>query len=332
MSHKKDTDYLAISSRIHAMENRMLTRERLNRMVDAREDSDALKVLSECGYGGNEGLRLSDVESALARARAETFSDIRKAVPDSRVVDVFQLRYDYHNAKVLVKARAMGMDAANLLMDGGRYDTKSLIEGDQKDDIRGVGDVFRMALKEAREVLDATHDPQQADLVLDRACYHEMGQLAKESGSAFLQGYVRLAVDVANLRTAVRVARMEKGKDFLSQVLLPEGNVSVHTLTNARTEDLVSLFQSGTLADAAELGVKVARPGAGSLTAFERECDNALTRYLNQARLTPFGEQTVIAYLYAREAELTAIRTVLAGRKAGLDGAVIRERLRESCV
>ena len=38
MSHRKDTDYLAISARIRAMENRLLTRERLDRIIEARDD------------------------------------------------------------------------------------------------------------------------------------------------------------------------------------------------------------------------------------------------------------------------------------------------------
>ena len=54
MSHIKDTDYLGISTRIHAMENRMLTRERMDRMIEARDDAEALKVLSECGYAGGD--------------------------------------------------------------------------------------------------------------------------------------------------------------------------------------------------------------------------------------------------------------------------------------
>ena len=76
----------------------------------------------------------------------------------------------------------------------------------------------------------------------------------------------------------------------------------------------------------------MAQPGAGALTAFERECDNALTAYLEAARRVPFGEQAVIGYLYAKEAELTAVRTILAGRRAGLSGERIRERLRETYV
>ena len=320
LSRKKDTDYLALSARIHAMEDRLLTRDRMDRMIDAREESEALKVLTECGYGGAEGLRAQDVERVLA------------AAPDPRVVDVFRLKYDYHNAKVLVKAEAMGIDAGRLLLDGGRVTASGLAEGYQKEQLSGLSPRFQSAIREARETLAASHDPQLADLALDRACYEEMAQLAQETGSGFLQGYVRLAVDVANLRAAVRVARMGKGSEFLSQVLLPGGSVSQQTLAAARGEELDALFQNGALAQAAELGAKAARPAGGSLTAFERECDNALTRYLGDARRVPFGVETVIAYLYAKEAELTAIRTILAGRRAGLDGAVIRERLRETYV
>ena len=53
MSQKRDTDYLAVSTRIHAMENRMLTRERMERMIDAKDSGEAAKVLSECGYAAS---------------------------------------------------------------------------------------------------------------------------------------------------------------------------------------------------------------------------------------------------------------------------------------
>ena len=35
MSHRKDTDYLSVSARVRAMENRLLTRDRMDRMIDA---------------------------------------------------------------------------------------------------------------------------------------------------------------------------------------------------------------------------------------------------------------------------------------------------------
>ena len=92
------------------------------------------------------------------------------------------------------------------------------------------------------------------------------------------------------------------------------------------------MFRSGPLAQAAELGAKLTQPGSGALTAFEKACDDAVTAYLSAARRVPFGEQTVVGYLYARELELTAIRTIFAGRAAGLDGDTIRSRLRGTYV
>ena len=332
LSRNKDTDYLALSARIHAMEGRLLTRDRMDRMIDAREESEALKVLTECGYGGAEGLRAQDVERVLATARAETFQELSTAAPDPRVVDVFRLKYDYHNAKVLVKAEAMGIDAGRLLLDGGRVPASGLAENYQKEQLGGLSLRFQSAIREARETLAASHDPQLADLALDRACYEEMAQLARETGSGFLQGYVRLAVDVANLRAAVRVARMGKGSDFLSQVLLPGGNVEAHVLTSGKGNDLAAVFRAGPLGDAAAAGAALTAPGSGELTAFERLCDDAVMGYLAQARRIPFGEQAVVGYLYAREAEFTAIRTILSGRMAGLDADTIRERLREAYV
>ena len=254
MSRKKDTDYLTISARIHAMENRMLTRERMDRMIDARDEGEAMKVLSECGYGGTDGASGQSLEGLLAQARAEAFGEIRGAVPDPRVAEVFQMKYDYHNAKTLVKGEAMGADARRLLLSGGRYDPELLADGYQKENLSGVSPAFQRAVQEARAILKETGDPQRCDVALDRACFEEMAQLARDCKSSFLEGYVRLCIDAANLRTAVRVSRMEKGSDFLLQVLLPGGNVSEKALAAARGEDLGSLFQTGPLAKAAELG------------------------------------------------------------------------------
>ena len=332
MAKIKDTDYLTISARIRAMENRLLTRERMERMLDARTDDEAAKVLSECGYGELSALTHAALDELLSAARAALYKELKGAVPDKRLVDVFQMKYDYHNAKTLIKAAAVGAEADRLLMEGGRWSAGQIKEAWQRDNLRDFTDPFRRAVVQARELLGGGGDPQLADFVLDRAYFAEMSEAAKAVGSPFLEGYVRLLIDSTNLRSAVRAARMGKGADFLNQVLLPGGNVEVHTLTSGKGSDLAALFRAGPLSEAAAAGAALTAPGSGELTAFERLCDNAVMSYLAQARRIPFGEQAVIGYLYARENEFTAIRTILSGRMAGLDGDTIRERLREAYV
>ena len=46
----KDTDYLVISARIKAMETGLLTRERMEQVLEARSNEEAVKILQECGY------------------------------------------------------------------------------------------------------------------------------------------------------------------------------------------------------------------------------------------------------------------------------------------
>ena len=65
MSPRKDTDYLSISARIRGMENRLLTRERMDRIIDARDDAEARKVLAECGYPVQSGVSLEQALTAV---------------------------------------------------------------------------------------------------------------------------------------------------------------------------------------------------------------------------------------------------------------------------
>lgn len=330
---EKDVDYLALSARVRAMEGRLLTRERLDRMIDARDIAEASKVLSECGYGELAEPTGDALEELLTRAQANLAHDLSSYPQAAAVLPVFQCANDYHNAKVLVKGEALGWDEArqaHLLMPGGRWAPEKLLEDFQKGGMEGYTDPFRLALGRAREVLASSGDPQQADFVLDRACYGELAAMAQATGSPFLQGYAAILIDAVNLRAAVRCARLGRGRDFLSQVLLDGGNIPVSKLLDDGREDLVQLYRGTSLAKAAELGQTLSAPGSGSLTEFEKRCDDGVMDYLRQARRVPFGEEPVIGYLCARQGEATAIRTVMSGRLAGLDGDTIRSRLRRT--
>ena len=332
---KKDLEYLTLSARVHAMETRLLTTERMERMIEARELEEAARVLSECGYGEMSEMSTYGLEQMLTQAQGDLFRDIGGSFPDSTVIDVFRSKYDYHNAKVLVKGEAMGASPEQvelMLLKSGRYQPEHLLQNFQRDDLRGCSEIFRRGVNRAREVLGATDDPQLADFMLDKTHFEELTQLAKDSGSRFLEGFVAVRTDAANLRSAVRASRLNKGQEFLRQVIMPGGSVSDRVIIAARGDELGSVFRSGTLAEAAALGGELSAPGSGPLTEFERMCDNAVMEYLETGRRVAFGEEPIIGFLYAREAELTAIRTIMSGKIAGIDGDTIRQRLRRTYV
>ena len=326
----KENDFLSISARVRVLETRLLTAERMERMIDAKDVNDAAKVLGECGYPDLPEVTNSTLDAMLAQAQAALFADMGKAVGNEALMDVFRVKYDYHNAKTLVKAEALKLDQDRLLLGGGRYDPAVLAEGYRQEDLRACSDTFQEAVAHAREVLGSSGDPQQADFILDRAYFEELSALAASSGSRFLEGYVSALIDGANLRAAVRSARLDKAGEFLRAVLVPGGTVATGAIASVKGAELGKVFKNTGFAAAAEAGAAVAVPNGGPLTEFERMCDDAVMAYLAKARQIPFGEQPVVAYLYAREAEATAIRIILTGRMAGIDGVTIRARLRRA--
>ena len=148
--------------------------------------------------------------------------------------------------------------------------------------------------------------------------------------TGFYTDYVRLTIDIANLRSAVRCIRGHMDEGLLRTALIPGGNVSPESVRRVYTDGVAEVFHDRALAHCAELGQQAVE--GAPLAAFERACDNALTEYLTAAKRVSFGPEVVVAYLASLEAEIVAARMVLLGKRGGLTPEALRERLRESYV
>lgn len=321
--------YLCLSAMLRAREPKLLNAERAERMLDAAGFEEAAKLLTDCGYEDMSQMNAKEIEAALSRHRADIFSEIERLAPDSEIADFFKIKYDCHNAKVLLKAEAMGTAPDGLLSDAGRLAPEKLKELYNEEKYGSMPGTLGKAMEEAKNVLARTANPQAADFILDKAMFGEMEALAKDSGNGFLIGYAALLTDSANLRTAVRTLRMGKDAEFMRSALIPGGRVDAgRILAASDKEALAALYSHSELEQAATLGAEAT--DGGSLTAFELACDNAATSYLSKAKLISFGSEPLTAYLAAVENEITAVRMILTGRLAGVKSAVIKERLRET--
>ena len=92
------------------MENSLLERERMDRMLEAGTVEEAAKVLTECGYPELQAVNVDTVDAMLAQAREELFGTLNDLAPNGEILDVFKVKYDYHNAKAMLKCEALGLD------------------------------------------------------------------------------------------------------------------------------------------------------------------------------------------------------------------------------
>ncbi|MBR4392787.1 MAG: V-type ATPase subunit [Oscillospiraceae bacterium] len=324
----KQDAYLCLSAMLRAREPRLLNDDRAQRMLDAPSFEEAAKILADCGYEDMSQMSAKEVEDALAKHRNEVFAEMAQLAPDKSIVDVFRMKYDYHNAKAIIKAEAMGTESERLLSGSGRVKPEVFLSAYSEGRFGDLPNVLGHATEEAKGVLARTANPQLADFVLDSAYFSEMKEIARESGNAFLERYAEVLIDSTNLKSAVRTLRMGKDAAFLNSVIIPGGGVSAERITGASDKEaMAALFAHTKLEKAAALGVDAV--DGGSMTAFELACDNAVNDFLSDAKLVSFGCEPLVAYLAAVEGEITAVRMILTGRLAGIAPEVIRERLRD---
>ncbi|MCL1849338.1 MAG: V-type ATPase subunit [Clostridiales bacterium] len=353
MARVKEADYLYLSTRIKAMSKALMPYSRLSAMAGADSGNEALKVLAEEGWEAFDPGDLRALESRIDAKRSETLAFLLRYAPDRRVVDLFRLKYDYHNIKALVKSAVLGSDESTLYTEAGTVSLDALPGALASGE--GISPVMKEAYDRALAVLREQGDPQRSDMILDAALYSQMLAMARSMRSTFLAGYTRLAIDAGNLRSFVRLVRLypshevqagtqagtqagaqagaqtDASRDFLAAALIDGGDVSKkYILSQNRTpKEVIALFEPA-LKDACR-EAQLALEGQ-TLTALDKACDNTLIAYMGAAHKSLYGQAHIASFLYAKEQEFTAIRTVMTCFKYGLNQAEILEKLRYSYV
>lgn len=329
MAKYRDTDYMFASARVGSADNHRMRSADFRKMVDAPGAEEAFKVLTD--RPGFQGWALEDYDKALDRAQEEAYRLVEEISPEDRLVGLFRLKYDGHNLKTAIKARQRTASSEHIYSPLGTVpvgEIQAQLDGDGSPLPQPLGEAAVQAL----EALAKTGDPQQVDVLVDQGVLAQMLAVAKEIDNPFITRMVTAQVDVANIRAAVRLQRMGGDAAALSRVLSPGGSLSVDSLRDAALlgmDALLALVADWTYGDALAPSFGGLRTG-GTLSHFEKLCDNSTVRLLEEVRLIPFGIEPLAVYLWAKESEMKAARIILASKLAGVAPEQIAERLRET--
>ena len=340
MKKLKPTEYTYASARIRALENRMVGRERIDHLVEARTADEVLDRLSEYGLTlpDMEGAPVGEAsgaarEAMLLAALRAAYTEAETSTPDPAVFRYFRYPYDCNNIKAAIKCAIRGIPAGELLFDFGTVGADEveglLREGKYAD----FPPRMAAAIPAAREAYDKTGDPRRIDTILDRACYQDMLEAVCATGEEALQGWLAVRVDLTNILMTLRILRMgmgEVGADFLAESLLPGGRLPADFLARAYEAGEDALWDG--LRRTPYEGLLRVDGDPRPLSALERAADDLYMEQVRKDAKTPFGASVVAGYLVGWETAVKNIRIILAAKDAGLPSAVIRERIRLSYV
>lgn len=324
------TDFVYATACIRSREEKMLTEDQFSQLLEMGSIDDICKVLQDAGYGGEgEHINLHNYEQKLKEKSIALIEYIKELCDDS-IFDIFSYTADYHNIKVIIKGEMLGTKRPDILVSTGTIPPKEMVRDvNERDAIRLTPNMLAAVL-EAVDNHARTGDPQAIDFICDKYCYMEINEAVEKSGNIFIKGYVALLIDTLNLKTCIRTRMMGKEWSYFSDLYIPGGNVDEKTFTDSYDYDLLQIaesFESFEIHEAVKGGLEVLE-STGSFTHLEKLCDDALIKYIREARFKTFGIEALFAYVVSNQMEIKSVRILMTGKLAGMEPAIIKERMR----
>lgn len=326
-------DFTSAVARLRVLEKRLLNRVKIERMIDSPSAMEALSVLGEGEYSSlmNDVTRAEDYEVLLQEELKRVYELMYEMTSDNSIIDILSIKYDYHNIKVLLKAKELSRDFNSLLMQVGTVDVDKLKEAIAVGDYKELPTSFKDAIKETLVKYNESKDPQVIDIIIDRFMYADMLHRAQVIGEEFILTYVKETIDFINIRTFLRVRKQDKSINFLREIFLKGGTIELEYYEKmySETDESVILKLSKT-----QYGPKI-KEGlveygeSSKLTLFEKSFEDYIMEHIKKGKHINFGPEPLFSYILAKETEIKVIRIIMVAKLNNVKSNVIRERLRD---
>ncbi len=320
-------------ARLRVLETRLLNKVKIERMVDSNSAEDILKILQETEYASLMGnIKIAEDYNILLKEELNrVYSLMYKVSPDSDIVDIMSLKYDYHNIKVMLKGRALEKDFSYMLIPVGTIDVEKLKFYIETVEYRDLSSNMREGILKTEKVYEELKDPQKIDTVMDKYMYIDMLARAKDLKNDFIINYIKRSIDFSNIKSVIRLKKQQKNLRFLKEVMLAGGAIDEDILVkafNEPIENMASKFALSKYGEVISLGLEE-YISTGKLSTLEKFSENYIMKNLKDAKYVSFGPEPIFAYIVAKETEIKIIRIIMVGKLNNVDKDVIRERVRE---
>ena len=320
-------------SRIWVLETRLLDKPKVERMIEAPSASEVLRILNETEYSNVSAniKRPEDYEEILTAELKRVYDLVYEISPVKEVVKIMSLKYDYHNAKVLLKGKVLGKDLSSMLIKLGDLDLQEIKRKIDGDNLKSLNGTLGKGVQEAMKAFEETKDPQKIDIIIDKYMYKELVEIKKSLNYKFIDNLVKAMIDTTNIRTLLRIKKQNKGREFAEEVIVDGGAIDsskLVALLNESPENIMSKLQSTIYSDLIKEGFEgyIATESASLL---EKLSDNYIMELMKSSKLVTFGPEKILSYIYAKETEIKVIRIIMVGKLNNIAEEVIRERLRD---
>lgn len=332
----KDIQFSHANVRIRTYENQLLNQADLTRLLSVEDASGLYPILQETPYGDfiDETTSYHDFEEVLLAEEKRTFEMAYELTPVKAVVDIYTLKYDYQNLKILVKEWYTKEDLSVLIVPFGAFSLDVLKEAVQTRTHKEIPQVMIDCLEEVFAYIEDYEEVQGIDIIFDNYYWRHFLEISEENGDALFLEISQRLIDTFNLSTILRSYFMGRKQGFMSAVVAEGGLLSTDELLDAIHQSLATFLEylANTpyyrLVDTSVSELEERR----TLNQFDLIKDNFLMNYFKEKKMIVFGPTALLGYLYAKETEIKNLRMIFIGKINKIPVEKLSSRVRDSYV
>ena len=322
------------NARVKAIENTLLSSEKITRMTFAESLSDAVKVLYESNYAG--GFMVDNplqYSSLLATEESRVADFMRECMIDKSGLETLLCPYDYHNTKAFLKAKILGLDDAKIMLaPSGNIEKDFLYDCILNKDYNSLSKEMADTLTNLDNLISQGNiTPRIIDVELDKALYLDiMARLKKAKKANSLSKYWTSQIDLVNLSNFFRCKMIDSDEKFFSESFIYGGSINDYVLIGLLKDSYDAVLEKLRYTDYAHIieEAVIASKNNKPLVKFEAMWDNYLLDVFKDDKWDIFSIAPLAGFYVAKKIELKMVRMILTAIKNNASESEIKARLR----
>lgn len=318
-----DTRYIYSANRIKAMEASLLSDAQVERLLSARDRTQAFQVLSDTflsPYVSTEGK--TKLPEALRASLIDTKKELSSIAPAPELLNVLWFRYDFYNLKTIIKAMRAGLAGDEILdrcYDIGSIPARVLLDTVLEERTSSLYTELYDAYKTAIEA----EEVYKIDIVMNKGYFKAVKRVAENTKNTFLKRFVTLLIDLFNIKTALRVSVLP---DIGESMFIAGGSIGEEALDGEDNilNSLSSIGSESMWKDAVEQ-----YRNNGHYALLEKTADDYTLDFLKDESRDMFSIATLFAFFAARRNNAQIVKAAITAKETGMKEAELRIILRK---
>lgn len=320
------TSYIYSVSRVNALEQFLLSKTDIERLLVAEPGDDLHSALKETYLAPYVAhVPGEDVGLAIEQTLIDAKRLIHRIAPNGDMFRILWVQYDIHNLRVLAKATVNQFtfeECRPFLSERGIYNPEYLFSQTEKRELNHLQAGWQDSYDKAVQTV-AAGDIYAVDGIFDNLYFATSKRIVKTMGDSFMEKYFKNFIDLYNLKSRLRHLKNE-AVDFEPK-FISGGTFGIDQIETI--EATLAAFSRLGGADFWREAVEYYQ-SKGNTTSIDARCGEYLLTLAKEASYDMFSSASLVLYYLKCRQAAANVRIIVVGKNSGMKESAIRANLR----